>query len=198
MCCQLRPIIARVSLQYAYSQHQNLSLVCSAGALVTYTVTLQNIGAVRLHSTNITWPDWVTPTTCTPAMAGSPSATAWTVDPFRTVVCQGTYTFNQDSYEEGTRGMVAQGSSVDYSGLVPSSEAQVAPTYTPSAEFAISGCFIPTRRKCSAWRCCCCCSCSLPWHGMHCMLALLDCLQRTAPPCSPLRQTLETLQHLIL
>lgn len=119
-----------------------------AGEMVTYTVTLTNIGAVRLHSTNITWPDWVTPTTCSPVHSGSPSTTSWTVDPYRTVVCQGTYTFDQDAYEAGQLSMAAAASASELANPVSTSSAMVNPTYSHRLDYVIeSTCNIPSRRK---------------------------------------------------
>jgi hypothetical protein len=121
--------------------------VSQSASLVTYTATLLNVGSVRLRSTNITWPDWVTPTTCNPALPGG--ATAWTVDPFRTVVCHATYTFDQDNYEAGVKSLTAQAAAAELSAVVTSDAAVVTPTYSHNlvAAMAESSCTIPEARE---------------------------------------------------
>jgi hypothetical protein len=121
--------------------------VSQSSSLVTYTAILLNVGSARLRTTTITWPDWVTPTTCTPALTNG--ATAWTVDPFRTVVCHATYTFDQDNYEAGDKSLTAQAAAAELSAVVTSDAAVVTPTYSHDLVVAMaeSTCTIPQARE---------------------------------------------------
>jgi hypothetical protein len=121
--------------------------VSQSGSQVDYTATLLNIGSVRLHTTTLTWPNWVTPTTCTPALAGG--ATAWTIDPFRTVVCHAQYTFDQDNYEAGDKALTATAAATELGAAVTSDPAVVAPTYSHNLVVAMteSACTIPEARE---------------------------------------------------
>lgn len=125
----------------------NTSSVSESGSSVDYTATLLNVGSVRLHSTNITWPDWVNPGTCTPPLAAG--ATAWTVDPFRTVVCHAQYTFDQDNYEEGQKALTATAAAAELAAAVTSDQALVNPTYSHNlvVDMTVSACTIPQARK---------------------------------------------------
>jgi hypothetical protein len=121
--------------------------ISQSGSLVDYTTTLLNVGSVRLHSTSITWPAWVTPTTCSPALANG--ATDWTVDPFRTVVCHAQYTFDQDNYEEGDKALTATAAATELAAAVTSDPAVVTPTYSHNLVVSMSeaACFLPQARE---------------------------------------------------
>lgn len=124
----------------------NPASVAASGSVIDYTVTLLNVGSVRLRSTTMTWPDWVTPSTCTPALAAG--ADAWTVDPFRTIVCRAQYTFDQDNYEAGDKSLTANAAAAELNAVVTSDAAVVVPTYSHNLVVAMaeSTCIIPEAR----------------------------------------------------
>lgn len=112
----------------------------AADQKATYTITVTNIGAVRLKNIALTVPIDAVVTACTPAGPGP-----WTVEPYKTLVCTAEYLFDQILYEAGSFDFQATAISTELpSPGVTSAAARITPTYSPGLQVNKGTCVLPT------------------------------------------------------
>lgn len=117
-----------------------------AGQKATYTITVTNIGAVRLKSLALAVPTDTVVTACTPATHAWPGP--WTVEPYKTLVCTAEYLFNQTKYEAGAFDFQATATSTELpSPGVTSAAARITPTYSPGLQVTKGTCVLPTTAR---------------------------------------------------